>query len=162
MTALARTRARPAVSLSKKRLRLWIRLLRSSRAIEAELRERLRLRFGVTLPQFDVMAALYRRDAGMTMTELSRLLLVSNGNVTGIIDRLVSDKLVARNPLAGDRRAFIVKLTPKGAAQFSEMARVHEGWVDKLLSDFTGAEADLMVDHLNGLATRIRNGGTRA
>ena len=163
MTALARPRVKPAGRpVSKQRLRLWLRLLRSSRAIESELRELLRINFRITLPQFDVMAALYRRNEGMTMTELSRLLLVSNGNVTGIIDRLVADKLVLRQAPAEDRRAFIVRLTPKGTSQFATIARVHEGWVDKLLSDFTGAEAETMIQHLDGLATRIRNGGSRA
>ncbi|MGZ5805364.1 MAG: MarR family winged helix-turn-helix transcriptional regulator, partial [Xanthobacteraceae bacterium] len=145
-------------STSKQRLRLWIRLLRTSRAIENELRERLRVTFGITLPQFDVMAALARKSEGMTMTELSRLLMVSNGNVTGIIDRLVDDKLVLRKAPAEDRRSIIVRLTPKGASQFETMAKIHEDWVDHLLSDFDDAEAGIMIDNLDGLATRIRGG----
>jgi len=72
---------------SKERLKLWIRLLRASRTIEAELRERLKKDFDTTLPRFDVMAALYRQADGMLMSDLSRFLLVSNGNVTGIVDR---------------------------------------------------------------------------
>ena len=155
----AKAAARP---VSKQRLRLWIRLLRTARAIEAELRERLRVEFATTLPQFDVMAALARTNAGMTMTELSRFLMVSNGNVTGIIDRLVADKLVVRNAPADDRRAIIVQLTAKGASQFSRIAKVHEGWVDALLSDFDSAESESMIRHLDGLATRIRNGGSHA
>jgi DNA-binding MarR family transcriptional regulator len=147
---------------SKQRLRLWIRLLRTARAIEAELRARLRVEFATTLPQFDVMAALARKNTGMTMTELSRFLMVSNGNVTGIIDRLVADKLVRRQAPVEDRRAIVVRLTPKGASQFAQIARVHEGWVDKLLSDFDSAESEAVIQHLDGLATRIRNGGLRA
>jgi DNA-binding MarR family transcriptional regulator len=115
MTITIKTKPRPAApSLSKQRLRLWIRILRTARAIEAEVRERLRVEFSVTLPQFDVMAALERKPDGMTMTELSRFLMVSNGNVTGIIDRLVSDRLVTRQAPADDRRAIIVRLTPRG------------------------------------------------
>ena len=90
--------------MAKQKLRLWLRLLRASRGIEAELRARLRVAFGTTLPKFDVMAALARQGAGMTMTELSRFLMVSNGNVTGIIDRLVAEGLVVRLAHAGDRR----------------------------------------------------------
>ena len=149
----------PAFSASKQRLRLWIRILRTSRAIEAELRERLRLTFQITLPQFDVMAALARADDGMTMTELSRMLMVSNGNVTGIIDRLVADKLVLRKAPAEDRRAIVVRLTPKGVSQFATMAKTHEEWVDGLLSEFNGGQVASMIQHLDGLATRIRNGG---
>src|SRR5476649_1245778 len=121
--ARTRTDGRPA---SKQRLRLWIRLLRTARAVEAELRERLRVDFATTLPQFDVMAALARKEAGMTMTELSRFLMVSNGNVTGIIDRLVAEKIVLRQVSAEDRRAIVVRLTPKGASQFAQIAKVHE------------------------------------
>ena len=162
MTAAIRLQNKQAArSSSKQRLRLWIRLLRASRAIEAELRERLRINFQITLPQFDVVAALARNEDGMTMTELSRMLMVSNGNVTGIIDRLVAEKLVTRRAPADDRRAVVVRLTPKGAAQFASIAKVHEGWVDRLLSDFNGTEMDVMINHLDGLATRIRNGGAR-
>ena len=156
MGARARNGGQPA---SKQRLRLWVRLLRTARAIESELRERLRVEFATTLPQFDVMAALARKNTGMTMTELSRFLMVSNGNVTGIIDRLVADKLVLRRAPAEDRRAIIVRLTPKGASQFAQIAKVHEGWVDKLLSDLDSAESEAVIQHLDGLAMRIRNEG---
>jgi DNA-binding MarR family transcriptional regulator len=154
----ARADARPA---SKQRLRLWIRILRTARAIEAEVRERLRVDFNVTLPQFDVMAALERKPDGMTMTELSRFLMVSNGNVTGIVDRLVADKLVARQPGPEDRRATLVRLTPKGVSQFAAMARAHEEWLDHLLSDFDAAEAEVVIEHLDGLSRRVRNGGAK-
>ena len=161
--AAVRTKQRQATpSLSKQRLRLWIRILRAARAIEAEVRERLRVEFGVTLPQFDVMAALERKPDGMTMTELSRFLMVSNGNVTGIIDRLVAEKLVARQAPADDRRAIIVRLTPRGQKEFNAMAKAHEAWVDGLLSKFDAAEADTLIRHLDGLSGRIRNGGSRA
>jgi DNA-binding MarR family transcriptional regulator len=151
-----------APSLSKQRLRLWIRILRAARAIEAEVRERLRVNFDVTLPQFDVMAALERKPDGMTMTELSRFLMVSNGNVTGIIDRLVADKLVVRQAPPKDRRAIVVKLTPRGLKDFTAMAKAHQGWVHNLLSEFDAAEAETLIEHLDGLSGRIRNGGTRA
>jgi DNA-binding MarR family transcriptional regulator len=147
--------------LSKQRLRLWIRILRTARAIEAEVRDRLRVEFDVTLPQFDVMAALERKPGGMTMTELSRFLMVSNGNVTGIIDRLESDKLVTRHAPADDRRATIVQLTPRGLKEFTAMAKAHQGWVDGLLSDFGAADAATLIRHLDGLSGRIRNEGPR-
>ena len=151
---------RTGAATSKQRLRLWLRLLRASRAIEAELRDRLRRSFRVTLPQFDVMAALARRAEGMGMTELSRYLMVSNGNVTGIIDRLVGDDLVARAAIAGDRRSVRVKLTAKGSAQFAAMAVEHEGWVDELLSRFDKAEAEMLIAHLDGLSASLREKGT--
>lgn len=162
MTAAVKTRTRVAAPpAGRQRLRLWLRLLRATRAIEAELRQRLRVEFSITLPQFDVLAALARKDAGITMTELSRMLIVSNGNVTGIVDRLVGDRLVARQPAPGDRRSFLVRLTPKGRTEFAVVARAHQQWIDKMLSDFDGAEAEAIIDHLDGLGTRIRNGGSR-
>ena len=142
--------------ISKQRLRLWLRLLRSSRAIESQLRERLRTKFSITLPQFDVMAALARSDEGMTMTELSRQLMVSNGNVTGIIDRLVAEKLVLRQAPVSDRRSFIVRLTPKGASQFSVIAKAHEGWIDEMLVEFGSVEAESIISQLDGLVRRVR------
>jgi DNA-binding MarR family transcriptional regulator len=159
MTAANKTRERAAPRpLSKQRLRMWIRLLRAARGIEVELRERLRKEFAITLPQFDVMAALARNEAGMNMTELSRMLMVSNGNVTGIIDRLAADKLVLRQAPATDRRSYIVRLTPKGAAQFAVVAKAHEGWIDELLSGFDAAQAEDLIHQLGGLAMGHRGG----
>lgn len=126
---------------NKERLRLWIRLLRAQRTIEAELRDRLKRRFETTLPRFDVMSALYRRPEGMLMSDLSRFLLVSNGNVTGIVDRLAADGFVARAAREGDRRASIVSLTPQGRDLFATMAAEHEEWVAELLSGVSESEA---------------------
>ncbi|RWM05548.1 MAG: MarR family transcriptional regulator [Mesorhizobium sp.] len=125
----------------KDRLRLWIRLLRASRTIEAELRERLKKEFDTTLPRFDVMAALYRVPEGMLMSDLSRFLLVSNGNVTGIVDRLVSEGLVARARRNGDRRTSMVRLTEEGVKSFAEIAAAHENWVGELLGNVSEDEA---------------------
>ncbi|HEY1983553.1 MAG TPA: MarR family transcriptional regulator [Xanthobacteraceae bacterium] len=137
----------PAVrpeSDSKARLRLWIRLLRASRLIDGVARERLKSQFDATLPRFDVMAALYRKPDGMLMSVISRFLMVSNGNVTGIVDRLVSDGLVARSQRNGDRRTSFVSLTRKGRAAFAEMAVAHEQWVDELLGGFSVRDAEQM------------------
>lgn len=157
MTVADKTRERSAARpISKQRLRLWLRLLRATRGIESELRERLRKEFSVTLPQFDVMAALARKDDGMSMTELSRSLMVSNGNVTGIIDRLTAEKLVLRQAPANDRRSYIVRLTPKGVSHFAAMAKAHETWIDGLLADIGASEADELIPQLEALAARVR------
>ena len=126
---------------NKERLRLWIRLLRAARIIEGTLRERLKRDFDTTLPRFDVMAALYREPQGMLMSDLSRFLVVSNGNVTGIVDRLVTDGFVQRSNRDGDRRTSIVRLTEAGTAQFRLMAEAHEGWVAEMLGEVSEADA---------------------
>jgi DNA-binding MarR family transcriptional regulator len=118
---------------NRERLRLWIRLLRAARIVEGELRERLKREFDSTLPRFDVMSALYRERDGMLMSDLSRYLLVSNGNVTGIVDRLVSEGFVVRSNREGDRRTSIVRLTDSGIERFAAMAEAHRGWVEEML-----------------------------
>ncbi len=137
-----RTDNRPA---PKQRLRFWLRLLKLQRHIEAVLRERLRAEFGTTLPRFDVMAALFHHRQGLRMSELSSFLKVSNGNVTGIVDRLVQDGSIMRVPVEGDRRAMVVRLTKKARDEFSHMAQVHEGWVDELLAELSPADAEMMI-----------------
>jgi len=141
---------RPATS--KARLRLWLRLLKATKHVEAELRERLRVDFDTTLPRFDVMAALYRAEAGLKMSELSGVLRVSNGNVTGIVDRLVNDGLIVRVPVDNDRRATTVRLTQAGREEFARMAERHESWVNELLSDVPLAEIASVAAALDRVA----------
>ena len=129
---------------NQQKLRLWLRLLRTSRSIEAELRRRLAAEFATTLPKFDVMAALSRVPHGMKMSELSRHLMVSNGNVTGIIERLAADEIVERLAQAGDRRATCVRLTEAGRTRFAAMAEAHARWIAAILRDFSAAEVETL------------------
>ncbi|MCA8870052.1 MAG: MarR family transcriptional regulator [Rhodobacteraceae bacterium] len=147
----------PAVARSKTRLRMWLGLLKVSRRLEAEIRDRLRREFATTLPRFDVLAMLERFGDGLKMSELSSRLMVSNGNVTGIIDRLVDDGWVARVSIKGDRRATLVRLTPAGKAEFARMAAAHEGWITDLLGDLTEAEIKMTLATL-GRIRKIREG----
>lgn len=138
--------------LSKRRLKLWIRLLGITRASEAHLREFLRVNHNTTLPRFDVMAALFRSREPVTMSELSRMLLVSNGNATAVVDRLEADGLVRRIPSESDRRTVHVALTDTGRANFEHLAAEHEREVNALFGDIS--EEDL--DTLNGILKRMR------
>jgi DNA-binding MarR family transcriptional regulator len=137
-----------ATPLSKRRLRLWLRLLRVTRTVEADLRDYLRREHETTLPRFDVMAALHRRDDTMTMSELSRLLLVSNGNATAVVDRLEKDGLVRRSPAPNDRRTVHVALTRKGSAAFDQMAQGHEERLDALFAGLDARDLDALRDVL--------------
>jgi DNA-binding MarR family transcriptional regulator len=141
------------------RLRLWVRLLRAVRPIETELRRRLTHEFGVTLPKFDVMAALARREAGMTMTEVSRFLMVSNGNVTGLVNRLVAEGLVVRVANRDDRRATFVRLTRKGVRLFETMAEAHERWVNEILASLSDEQSETMIGLLDTVRKEARLGG---
>ena len=126
--------------IARQRLRLWLQMLKSVRHVEAVVRERLRQDYTTTLPRFDVLAMLDRRPAGLRMSELSRQLMVSNGNVTGIVDRLEQEGLVSREAVAGDRRATLVRLTAQGKALMDEMVTAHAGWIDELLGGLDEAE----------------------
>ncbi len=141
---------------SRQRLRLWIRLAHATRHVEGELRERLRREAGTTLPRFDVLAALNRADRAMMMTELSRFLMVSNGNVTGIVDRLVEDGLVIRTQKENDRRTTCVQLTKSGKAAFVTLAAAHETWVDELLAPIDMGETAELIDMLTRFNNRFR------
>lgn len=154
----AALRVRKPEADSKARLRLWIRLLRASRLIESAARERLKTQFNATLPRFDVMAALYRQPDGMLMSEISRFLMVSNGNVTGIVDRLVSDGFVVRSQRNGDRRTSFISLTRKGRAVFAEMAAAHEKWVDELLGSVSARDADQLSAKLKSFRSEWESG----
>jgi DNA-binding MarR family transcriptional regulator len=121
-------------------LRLWLRLLACTNLIEAGIRSRLRTQFDTTLPRFDLMSQLWRYPGGLKMNELSRHLMVTGGNVTGIVDPLEQDGLVERTPEPADRRAYRVRLTRAGRKAFAEMARAHEGWIVELLGGLTRRE----------------------
>ena len=110
-------------------LRVWFRLLTCATLIERSVRQGLREEFGITLPKFDLLSQLDRADEGLTMGELSRRLMVTNGNVTGLIDRLVTEGLVARQPAPHDRRAQLVRLTPAGKQAFDAMIPKHQDFI---------------------------------
>ena len=121
-------------------LRIWLRLLTCTQLIEKRVRSGLREQFATTLPRFDLMAQLERAPDGLKMNELSRRMMVTGGNVTGITDQLVAEGLVERIEVEGDRRAYRVRLTAKGRKQFHEMARRHEDWIVEAFSALTDKE----------------------
>jgi DNA-binding MarR family transcriptional regulator len=130
----------------KLELRVWLRLLTCANLIEGHVRAGLRETFSITLPRFDLLAQLDRAPDGLTMGELSDRLMVSNGNITGLVDRLVTEGLIARAPSPSDRRRSRVKLTPAGKRAFDAMTPVHERWVDDLLAGLSRTEmADLLA-----------------
>lgn len=143
-------------------LRLWLRLLTCTTLIEGEVRSRLRDSFDVTLPRFDLMAQLDKAQSGMTLGELSQRMMVSNGNVTGLVDRLVEQKVIERRPSPTDRRAMLVNLTPEGRKTFRAMARTHEGWIAEIFGELSRGEIDELMRLLaktKAAARRAKQGG---
>lgn len=129
-------------------IRLWLRLLYCTSRIESQLQSRLTAEFGMSLARFDMLSQLERAAAGLTMTELSRQMMVSNGATTSLVDRLAEDGLLQRSPHPSDRRTTIISLTDAGRARFLEIAREHEGWVIGLLD---GLSAEAKAELLSGL-----------
>ena len=138
---------------TKDTLRLWLRALSFTSMAEQRVRSRLHADFNVTLPRFDVMAALYDAPAGLSMGEVSRRLMVSNGNVTGIVERLDREGLVWRRTNPDDRRSQLVCLTNSGRTTFEEMAEAHEGWISEMLSGLSEEEVE-QLKYLLGKAKK--------
>jgi DNA-binding MarR family transcriptional regulator len=126
-------------------LRIWLRLLTCTQLIERRVRSGLREEFGTTLPRFDLMAQLERHAGGLKMNELSRMLMVTGGNITAIVDQLEKEGLVERLDEPDDRRAFRIRLTRAGDKTFAEMARAHEQWVVELLEGLSRREHDELL-----------------
>lgn len=118
-------------------LRLWLRLLTCATLIEGEVRRRLRERFHVTMPRFDLMAQLDKAPGGMTLSDVSKRMMVSNGNVTGLVERLVESGHIDRRTSETDRRVQVIRLTKLGRAEFRKMAQDHEGWIAEMFADLT-------------------------
>ena len=138
-------------------LKLWLRMLSCTVKIENEVRTRLRATFGITLPRFDLMAQLERFPDGLRMGELSKRMMVTGGNITGITDQLEQEKLVARVVDPKDRRSYSVKLTPAGRRAFDEMARVHEGWIAELLHGVTPEDKTRLIDLLSHMKQQLND-----
>lgn len=137
----------------KAELRLWLRLLTCTTLVEDEIRTRLRGSFGVTLPRFDLMAQLHKAPGGLTLSQLSSRMMVSNGNLTALVERLAEAGQVERRTPENDRRVVYVALTPTGEAAFATMARRHEDWVASFFTDFEPSE----IEHLMALLAKLKS-----
>jgi DNA-binding MarR family transcriptional regulator len=139
----------------KASLRLWLRLLTCTNFIEREVRARLRRDFSVTLPRFDMMAALERAPDGLSMGELSERLMVSNGNVTGVAERLVQEGLAKRWSPPADRRSSRIALTAHGQKTFAAMAKKHQGWIGEMMSGLNAKERETLMTLLAKVKTSL-------
>jgi DNA-binding MarR family transcriptional regulator len=136
-------------------LKLWLRMLSCTVRIETEIRTRLRNEFGITLPRFDLMAQLQRHPDGLRMGELSKRMMVTGGNITGITDQLEQEKQVVRVPDPNDRRAYSVKLTAAGRRAFERMAAVHEGWIAELLGGVSAPDKAKLIQLLSQMKQHL-------
>jgi DNA-binding MarR family transcriptional regulator len=136
-------------------LKLWLRMLASTNHIQTEIRRRLRERFGISLARFDYMAQLYRYRDGLKMRTLSRYLMVTGGNVTALTDELEDDGLVLREGNPEDRRAWMLRLTPKGRRSFEAMASEHEQWILELFGGLDLKTVQQLYSQLGALRVQL-------
>lgn len=136
-------------------LRLWLKLLTCSHLIENHVRKALALQFKTTLPRFDLMAQLERAPQGLQMGELSRRMLVTGGNITGIVDQLERAGLIVRAEDSADRRVYLIKLTKEGRRQFEQMAVEHESWIVDLFSGIPKREQRVLNESLSQLRAQL-------
>jgi DNA-binding MarR family transcriptional regulator len=144
----AETKALEAPGDHESDIRLWLRLLTCTTMIEGEIRRRLREQFDVTLPRFDLMAQLDKAPEGMTLGEVSKRMMVSNGNVTHVVEKLVSSGHIDRRPAPHDRRVQIISLTPAGQAEFRAMAKVHQDWVAGMFAGLSDKDEGALMELL--------------
>jgi DNA-binding MarR family transcriptional regulator len=141
----------------KPELRLWLRMLSTTKLISQEVRRRLRTEFGATLPQFDLLAQLYREKDGLRLGELSKRTMVTNGNVTGLVERLENDGLIMRETPDGDRRVTVARLTRKGEDFFGTMAKAHEGWLRDMMADVEPDAIRVLLDDMSLVKMSVSN-----
>ncbi|MCX8997132.1 MarR family transcriptional regulator [Rhizobiaceae bacterium BDR2-2] len=142
---------------TKQELRLWLQMLSTTKLISQEIRRRLRSEFGATLPQFDLLAQLYREPDGLRLGELSKRTMVTNGNITGLVERLEADGLVRRETPGADRRVTVARLTDTGREAFARMALVHENWLCDMMKDIDSAMIRTLFAEMETLKKSVRN-----
>ncbi|MFE8645923.1 MarR family winged helix-turn-helix transcriptional regulator [Sphingomonas sp. NCPPB 2930] len=136
-------------------LKIWLRLLACSTQIEQQIRQHLRARFATTLPRFDYLAQLERHPDGLRMNALSRYLMVTGGNITGLTDQLEKEGMVARVDDPEDRRSWRVALTPKGRTEFAAMAAAHEAWLTGMFQGLGAGDKELLYGQLGRLRVQL-------
>ena len=152
----AETRVGEAPGEHGDELRLWLRLLTCTTLIEGEVRRRLREEFDFTLPRFDLLAQLERAEGGMVLGEVSKRMMVSPGNMTNLVERLIDSGHVSRSALSTDRRVQIVALTPFGREEFRRMAERHGAWIGELFAGLSPAASAALMDELGRLKHSVR------
>jgi DNA-binding MarR family transcriptional regulator len=144
--------AAPAAHLE---IRIWLRLLACANRIETALQRRIVSAFGISLARFDLLAQLERAGGALTMTDASRRMMVTNGAVTGLVDRLAQEGFVIREPHASDRRTILVRLTEQGRSRFLAMAREHESWTVSLLAGLEASDKKQLLANLGALKHQL-------
>ena len=152
----AETKVAEAPADHRAELRLWLRLLTCTTLIETAIRRKLQAAFDFTLPRFDLLAQLDKAEDGLVLGEVSKRLMVSAGNVTAIVDRLIANGHITRTPALHDRRVQIIRMTPDGRTAFEIMAREHGDWIGAMFDDLSAKDLDALMGLLAKLKSSVR------
>ena len=136
-------------------IRIWLRLLACANRIETALQRKIVAAFGISLARFDLLAQLERAGGVLTMTDASKRMMVTNGAITGLVDRLAQEGFVIREPHPKDRRTIFVRLTEQGRGRFLAMAREHEGWTVALLAGLEAEGKKQLLANLGALKRQL-------
>lgn len=114
--------------------RAWLGLVRCFSSIERVLMRRLSDEFNSSLPRYDVLTALALAPEALTMGELASMLMVTKGNITGVVARLKKEGLVRKAASETDRRVQSVTMTKKGRELWGAMHAHYDRTVAEVLS----------------------------
>ncbi len=145
------------MSKDKVALRVWLKLLATSNIIEKGLNRFLDLNFGAQLSRFDALSALERHSDGLTMSELSKQLLVTNGNTTSLVKNLEADGFVSRKQTKSDRRIYKVHITKKGRDFFNKMTGPHQKALAAYFKNLPKNELEALLKLLERAETSARS-----
>ena len=143
-------------------LRLWLRMHTCATLVENRIRSQMRTSFDTTLPRFDLMAQLAAAPRGIKMSELSRRMMVTNGNITGITDQLERDGLVERIKVDTDRRSCLIRMTPRGRQSFRRMSGAYQEWISDMFKGMPADRQELLFELLGELKESGMATGTPA
>lgn len=125
--------------------RLMNRMTAISSQLTHELNYRMKQELELSLAKYEVLLAIDRSENGqVTMSNLSRKLLVSNANMTGMTSRLQIDGFVEKKALASDRRIFSVALTETGKRILQNAEIKHRIWVNELTAPLNAEEIGIL------------------
>ena len=135
----------PRQAADRNELRAWFRLLLIHKALSKKISTRFRTQFDISTARFDTLAQLHAAGGELTMGELSAQLMVTSGNVTGVIDGMAADKLVERRPHETDRRSIIISVTPDGRNLFAKVRSAMSKWMGEAMADMTDPEIEQLI-----------------
>ena len=113
----------------------WRDVFEAHAAVMELLTAELRDEVGISVTEYDVLLHLSEMPAPVRMHELADAVVISKSGLTRVVDRMESDGLLARLPIARDRRSTAIELTHRGRSVFQEARKVHRRGIQRYFID---------------------------